>query len=169
VTAYEDHSKAPGGSEFTVETYKRGISLPSPKPPVGPTFSIAAAAPAGGKLVLHTAMSTACLRCVAELPQLRRLRELFGAEELSMVGISVDPADTPAALKAYEAKHSPAYRLLIGVPQDQVSALKEHMARALGALATPATVVTDGGSQVLLTTWGVPTVSQLRRMLEDLR
>ena len=45
--------------------------------------------------------------------------------------------------------------------------MREHVVETLGEDATPATIVTDAEGNVLLTRWGAPSVSELRRLLRD--
>ncbi len=58
-----------------------------------------------GKIILINFWATWCLPCIEELPQLDQLEELFGAENLAVIPISIDQALGVDELKNFYKKH----------------------------------------------------------------
>ena len=173
VTIYEDATMSPTGEAFVVESYRTPAAATPEAQRAPPTADVpaldlpslddpAAAAP----LELHVAMATWCAACLAELPVLDELRAAFGTDQMRMVGIPVDPSDTPDALRAYATKHEPAYELQADMPPQERARVQEHLEETLRVEALPAAIVTDADGRVLLTRRGVPSVSELRALLE---
>jgi peroxiredoxin len=117
-------------------------------------------------LRLYAAMATWCTACATEVPELRKLREAFSKNELAMFGVPVDGEDTPTKLRSWRDKFAPPYDLLIALPQSDVAVVKGAIAAELkDTKRLPATIVTDSSGRVLLSSWGVPSISELRKLL----
>jgi len=117
-------------------------------------------------LTVYTTMSTTCAACSRALPDLQALREAFGIDELTLVGIPVSPEDTSPKLREYVERKDPAY----GLQTDLPPSVRGRVCAAVAARlhgdgdATPASIVTDSSGLILAARWGVPTVSELRRL-----
>ena len=111
-------------------------------------------------------MSTSCATCVRSLFDLRALRTAFGDEELALVGIPVDSGDSAQALREYAEEKRPAYALQIGLSQETVASVRDVIASTLhaGGSTTPASIITDSSGLILTARWGVPTLSELRKL-----
>lgn len=118
------------------------------------------------KLVLYTTMATWCASCKKELPQIKKLRETFKDGDLQLFGVPVDEKDGREKLDRYVTEYAPAYQLLTELTAEQIASVKSVVEEKLkDPEALPASLVTDGAGRLLLTMWGVPTISQLRRLL----
>jgi len=117
------------------------------------------------KLFLYTTMATWCAACKRHLPQLQQLRQAVGAESLAMYGIPIDEADDSEKLTEYAERYHPAYELLNDLTTEQRTDVQELVANALKTDALPSTVMTDANGKVLLITGGLPTISQIRKLL----
>ena len=176
VTVYEDPSQQSGGEAFVSQPYRVGSrSAISPERVLTKTKShderlrLFKHASNGTKkqLRLYTTMATWCAACKRELPQLKRLRTLFDKKEIAMLGVPIDPSDDQEKLKAYMAKYQPAYELLFDFDETEMELIQQHIKNTLKMDGLPATVVTDGEGYVLRTMWGVPSASEIHKLLAD--
>ncbi len=160
VTLYEDALHSPTGRAAVRETYRRE--------PAGAEASALRLEHVHGErgLTIYTTMSTACGSCARSLPDLRALREAFNEEALTLVGIPVDPSDTIATLQSYVAAKNPAYAPAIGLPEEDLARVRRAVATHLHGKgdSTPASIVTDPSGRILAARWGVPTLSEVRRL-----
>ena len=115
-------------------------------------------------LRVFTSMATWCEACREDLPQLALLRQEFNRDELALFAVPTDRNDTREKLEAWRAKHSPDYELLIQANSDQIGGFKDTLMAELRRDALPASIVTDAQGRTLDAAWGVPTVSQIRRL-----
>jgi hypothetical protein len=162
LTVYEDPAQAPDGAAFGRERYRR----PPVTPPVAPPASLAlrGRGEARARVTLYVTMATWCPACTREIAQERVLREAFAAEEVALLGVPMDEAEGAGVLAAYVAEKKPAYRLL-EVTAAEREAVKRHVMGALRVDALPATIAVDGQDHVLATYRGVPSVSEIRKLL----
>ena len=110
-----------------------------------------------------------CPKCKGELPQLETLRAAFSEDELAMRGIPADPTDTREKLEAYVDEYHPAYQMALDLRPAEVRVVTVAVEPATGSeQAFPATLVFDANGKVLLTQAGVPTVSQVRKLLNGM-
>ena len=84
-----------------------------------------------------------------------------------MYGIPIDVADDATMLSNYAKKYQPAYTLLTELSDDERKQTEQLIVDALKSDALPSTVVTDGEGNVLLITPGLPTVSQLTKIIQS--
>ncbi|MDP6609258.1 MAG: ASPIC/UnbV domain-containing protein [Vicinamibacterales bacterium] len=170
VTVYEDVSQSPSGEAFVVEPYVRTPDAPKVARP-------AAAAPmlprlwndsdTQPRLRVFTTLATWCPTCRTELPQYVRLREAFGSEAVGLYGVPIDPEDTADKLQRWTDTYEPAYAMLDTLAPDQLDAIRMLTRETFDAI--PTTFVTDTDGRILVTTAGVPTVSDLKRQLSQLK
>ena len=109
-----------------------------------------------------------CAACKAELPRVARLRQALGKEELLLVGIPIDEADTQEVLDEYVAEFQPAYRLLADISSEDRRRVTSLVRETLLSDGVPATIVTNREGRVLRYLWGTPSISELRRLADSL-
>ena len=172
VTLYEDAAHSPDGSGLAIEPYRRQVDTarvatrrPSPRLVLEGIPENGARAP----LQLVTTMATWCQTCRGELPQLARLRKAFPPERLALFGLPVDEDDDEAKLAAYRDEHRPAYRMLPPPARLEREAVRAIVVEQLKLDVLPATIVTDDQGQVLRALDYVPSVSEVKRWLDDTR
>ena len=182
VTLYENPSDSPTGKPFTLEPYAKAPSAlmtRASSPDFWKTRLLPTKERASNLVVLHegesqqskrgltlvTTMATWCTACVTELPEFHRLREAFGEDELAMYSVPVDGEDSRDMLQSWLAEYTPPYELLTGIAKSEIDKVNETILAELRADAVPATFVTDATGQVLIARWGVPSVSDLRKLL----
>ena len=81
----------------------------------------------------------------------------------------IDPEDTAVKLSQYRDEYGPAYNLLDDLSRGDVMAVEkvvEHTTQLSDAL--PATIITDESGMVLYSTAGVPSISDIKKLLQEL-
>jgi thiol-disulfide isomerase/thioredoxin len=121
----------------------------------------------GPQLQLYTTMATWCEACKSHLPQIQQLRSKLDSKSIGMYGIPIDESDDTNKLSKYVERYKPAYELLQELTDDQRKEIGQLISDTLKVDALPATVVTDSQGNVLLVTAGLPTVSQLNKILQS--
>jgi thiol-disulfide isomerase/thioredoxin len=121
------------------------------------------------KLRLFMTMATWCPACKGELPQLALLRKVFGQEQLDLLAVPVDEADTREMLEEYERLNRPAYRIMKDLDDAEIEFVKQIVVDDLKKDALPAAILTDRDGRVIQTLWEVPSVSEVLRVLEQVR
>jgi thiol-disulfide isomerase/thioredoxin len=176
IVAYEDPAQSPTGEAFVVSDYFAGggpvmlAGHPAPRHPARVPIHARVTAGAGAELTMYTTMATWCTICKGELPQLATLRQAFGPEELDMRAVPVDPEDSSEKLARYMDENHPAYRLLTDLGPRDVEAVEDVVEQTTKLKdALPATLVTDSDGMVLLAKGGVPSISDLRKLLDNHR
>jgi hypothetical protein len=170
VTVYEDPSESPDGSGFAVEPYRVASTPPSEKSrePVRLPVELAQhRQPA--ELELWTTMASWCKVCKGELPQVALLRSTFSSDELALYGVPVDEDDDAAVLSAYQRDNEPAYTLLEPLSSETRSEIGTLVRDQIWIDALPATLVADPSGHVLHIQVGLPSVSEIRRWLAEIR
>lgn len=166
ITVHEENASG-DDKPFTITPYipaggSPGHGTISPAETSLPVFSPAGAA-SEAPLRLFTLSATWCEACKRELPQLARIRSHFPAGQLAMFGLPGDEKETPAQWQAYAEKYRPSYRMLSGISAAEREVMHHALEEFAGVL--PASVVTNHDGQVLLVTKGLPTLSQIARIL----
>jgi len=165
VTVYEDSAQAPGGEAFVLEPYRR-VALAASQPPEGAEESLVLSAGAPpARVSVYTTMATWCASCRRELPRIDRLRAVFLLEELGLFGVPVSDQDDREDLARYVARMRPGYQLLARLPATDVLRVKALVQARLHGDVLPASIVTDRAGRVLQVRPGLPSVSDLRRLL----
>ncbi len=170
VTAYEDPAVAPTGEAFTFTDYAvpRPMSGgPAEQPADRLRLAEQLTAAPSARLRMFTTVATWCEACKREMPQLRLLRSALGPQDLEMFGVPVDESESRERLEAFAAEHQPPYRLLLELGPQAVAEIKARVLEALHQEAIPATLVSDREGRLLYLEGGVPTVSDLRRLLDQ--
>jgi thiol-disulfide isomerase/thioredoxin len=172
VTVFEDPADN-GGRPARIEPYRPTAALAlnaasGARPRSGGPMLSAPSLPAlaDDGLVVYTSMATWCAVCKGELPQIARLRESFGADELELVAVPVDATDDEAKLARYVEANAPRYRLRSDLGRDPSfrAGFSGIVQMTTGLDGLPSSVVTDRAGRVLHAGTGVPTVSDLRRL-----
>lgn len=172
VTVYENPAMSPDGNGYKFETYFAGSStdqaaLPPSMPPPAQVLSLASASePSTGKLRVYTTMASWCTSCKKWLPQLSELRESLAKEDLAMYGVPIDVQDTSQVLANYAEQFKPAYELLAQLPPEVRTSFRDFVSEQLHTDALPATVVTTPDGRVVSMQSGIPSVSDIKRLLE---
>ena len=178
LTVYEDASQSPTGKPITSQPYWARTAPASrpiaesrqPKPAESFVLdSITSTPPAAtgttARLRMYTTMATWCPSCKRHLPQLQHLRETFPAEVLELIGVPIDETDSAEMLQDYAQRFAPPYRLLLHLTGDQRDELTRILNTSAPEDALPSTIITDQNGNLFFTQAGIPTVSQLRKLL----
>ncbi len=171
ITVYENPADSPTGEPFTSEPYSVEHSEPAdrkPKDTVLPKLVLQSLETPDevAEIRMYTTTATWCSACKTFLPQLERLRQSFDPTALAMYGVPVDPEDEDDELKRYIRDYHPAYEMVLGIaPEDRDSVDGLVLAKFSEAAPLPSTIITDRAGNVLLTTSGVPTLSEVRRLM----
>ena len=172
VLAYENPAHSSTGAPFVFERYspRREMSRPliasSGRPASEPiTLAHEVLGGARSELVMYTTMATWCAPCLEELPDMERLREAFTTDELEILGVPYDDEEVAETLLSWADTHSPAYQILEDLPIERRAFIRDALLDELKLEGLPATMVTDRQGRVLLTRWGPPSVSEIRKLL----
>lgn len=123
----------------------------------------------GSEILVFTTMATWCKSCKSHMPQLQYLTEQTASDSVSFLGVPVDESDSAAKLTLYAEKNRPPYRLLQQLTAENRNAFANVLADSINTKALPSTIVTDASGTVLLSTPGVPTLSQIRKTLREIK
>lgn len=159
---------------FVVEPYqKEGLAARASRntPERVPGRQLAASTATGNDAPLHLLKTTAtwCPRCRGELPQVAILREAFDPKQVALFAVPIDEHDDAAKLEAYVKKHKPEYEMLTLLSRDQIDAVQDTVIDELRIDALPAVVATDAEGHVIRTFWGVPSISDVRELLREMK
>jgi peroxiredoxin len=186
VTVYENPAQSPTGESFVVEKYEkklpkleREVASSSywktrflPTPALTSVLSLehkGESLRAKSGLTLIATMATWCVACVEEMSEFNALRAEFDAEELAIYAVPVDAEDTAGMLANWSAQHKPPYEIMVGINRSEVDQVNAVTQVELRTEAVPATFLTNSEGQVLIARWGVPTISDVRRLLWEER
>jgi len=176
LTVYENPAHAPTSTGVVAQPYRQPAGPPAglrqaagEAPPVWRQLARREDAARPATLRLYTTMATWCVACREELPALHHLRATFAPADLALVGVPIDARDGPDHLQTWLAVHRPPYDLLREVTAEHRAAITAWVVATLKRDGVPATMVTDSAGQVLLTQWGLPSVSKLRELLWGVR
>jgi thiol-disulfide isomerase/thioredoxin len=170
VTIYENPALSPGNAAFAISPYKAtGQEARRPATRTGqPAPSWLSATKSSALLNLFITMATWCPSCLKELPYLARLRDNFTDGELGIIGVPIDSLDITDKLTGYMHKHKPAYELIRGVSIKERTSIQKWFGEKVGIDALPSTLITDNTGRVIKTQVGLPTLSEVKRLLARL-
>ena len=169
VTFFENPTNAPDPLGVRTQPLRSSPIRSSDESPLthGRIAGSEAFGPATAALRLWTTMATWCEACRAELPDIARLREAISEDDLEIVGLPIDPEDTREKLDAYVEAYRPAYRMTTNRTAQDVAQIQQTIQTALRRDVLPASVLTNQAGEVQDVFWGVPTVSDIRRILSE--
>lgn len=163
VTVRESAGETPEAVEVTMPEAARQLS--DRHPPLGlADWKPPLPAPEARLRVIVT-MATWCAVCRGELPHLADLREALPIREVALLGFPIDPEDTSERLANYVREAGPAYALLEATTAADQQWMKQLLVEHLGEAVLPATVIVDARGSVVRIRKGVPTLSEVRRLL----
>lgn len=171
LTVYENPGETAERAAFARAAYERPVPAPPLQPTGGPerVHLVRDGGEGGGArppFVLYTTMATWCPSCKRNIPQVKLVRDRFPAEQLAVVGVPIDAEDTPEMLRAYAAEYAPAYDLLFDPPRAEVERIQSMVMAEFERDVLPASVLTDREGRVVKLLPGVPTLSELRQLLD---
>ena len=120
------------------------------------------------RIRVYTLMATWCSACKKELPQIAYLKSRFAPEEVGLFGLPADETDDSDKLRHYVQLNRPEYEIIGSLTDKERENVMTIVAKTLGQEALPSTIVTDANGKVLQCLLGVPSVSDLRRLLARL-
>jgi thiol-disulfide isomerase/thioredoxin len=116
---------------------------------------------------MYVSMATWCPSCKKHLPELRQLRSLFDSSLLEMIGVPVSDGDDAEKLSQYVEAHQPPYELTGSwTPEQRFKFFKLAISKTKKELL-PSTIITDAEGKVLEIMPGLPTVSDVIRLMAD--
>ena len=171
VTVFENASESSDGSGFEISRYlveKKDLVAGSGKEDLENLPSLTALPSRSSTgLTMYTSLATWCPNCRKQIPQLKFLRENFTEAKLSIIGAPIDPGDSTEKLSAYIAKHEPPYDLPKKWGVSQMAILTDFVVENVGSDVLPATLIVGSNGQILKVFAGVPTVSELTRLMPN--
>lgn len=172
ITVFENPTASPDGSGFQKSRYL----VETESPPVATPLAIDVAntdfvrpTPEPAELCMYTSMATWCVACRAHMPELWHLRNAFSADRMSMIGVPVDEKDTAGKLQKFISDQAPPYQLDGQWTVAQRNGFNQAIEDQLGTEVIPATVLATPEGRVMAIFAGVPTVSDIARLLEKRR
>jgi len=167
LTAYENPADSPSGEAVTRNPYRVKQTAPTMTTIARPVFPVrtmdTTAKPA--RLRVYTTFTTSSPSTMTDLPILRRLKEEVSSEGVDIVAVPIDESDDNSKLAAYRKQWKPTARLVNIAPARRAEAIAAF-AKALGEEPPlPSTVITDESGRILSAQPGIPSISELRKML----
>lgn len=171
ITVYENPAQSPNGSSFVIQPYysstkSKKLYTSNKKEGKKEIIRLVSVKKPEPKLIMYTTMAAWCVACKQELPELANLRTIFSPQILQMYGIPVDEKETPDKLKAWIETNRPVYHLILNLSSKKIGQIKNYIIDTLKSDGLPATIITDARGRVLLTKWGPPLVSEIRKLLQ---
>ena len=176
LTLHENKSESPDGTGFGQTEYRSpfkfqhqplGTRESSPSIDLA-DFVIPARGEHVGRLIVMSTMATWCESCKKHLPQHRKLRDSFDADELTLLGIPIDATDTREKLAEYVERWSPAYELVRNVTPAGRDAIQRVINESVPLDTLPSSLIMGSDGHVLTVMTGLPTVSEVRKHLRKL-
>ena len=178
LTVYENPADSPRGAPFVAEAYQRNLAGDVGRPDIAPAAagtgqrldlsavdSLPKPGPGTAKLRMYITMATWCAACKQQMPQVAHLRSALPPGQVDIVGVPIDPDESAEMLADYVAKWQPAYRLLTGLTDAQRASIRKVIQQWTHTEALPCTVITDASGVVILSLPGIPSLSQVRKLL----
>jgi len=173
VTLYENPDRSESGQGYDVVDYHQAPARERPQQAPLTTDAGSATWPpwhesgheSSAKLVLYTTFATWCQACVTEIPQLSVLRSTFDIDTLEMIGVPYDEKESTAKREKWLDTYEPPYRALRALDTENVLETQQFIRREFKLDGIPATIITSGDGEIVMTRWGPPSVSEIRRLL----
>lgn len=178
IQLFETADVSPNGTKVNVTSYEAAtLAWPNvSEPPRTPRTRVAARqldmakllsheAPSESAYYLLTTMATWCEACHRHHPHLQRLAQRFG-DRLTLLGIPVDPIETPEELRQHAQSFQIPYRILTDIDPEQRDAIVNLIRREYDTESIPSSVLINRDGQVLEIYLGTPTASDLGRWFQ---
>jgi len=162
LTIYELPEQSPDGAGASRAAYRR-----VEKRAEGASAETLAVGGGDEELKVLVTMTTTCAACVRAKPSIQRLKEECAASGVSFYGVPIDHEESREALEQYIDKRHPPYEVLVDLEDARIDEVRAVVRNALGYESTPSTVVTNARGEVLDVRAGVPSLSVLRKCLEQ--
>lgn len=158
---------------FSTDIYLRETAPAKRTPPISTSlgeFTLAvqdAAARADAPLRVYTTMATWCPACRRHLPEVNAMCDVLADDRIEIVALPIDVDDSEQELEAYAEKFQPRYRLRKDLSPADRQVLTAFLNQHLQTLEPPlpSTVVTDGAGNTLQVTAGLPSASEIRKLV----
>lgn len=178
VTFYEDATESPAGEGWEIRPY-RVPGRASAKSALGSLAEEPGAAALAQRLTgaagqsngapptlrVYMAMATWCEACQRHQPHLTRLGEIYGPETLAVYGVPIDPADTTEMLSEYAQTKQAPFSILTQLEASGREEIRALYGQLVRSQALPACVMLNARGEVVWAAAGVPTLSDVRRLL----
>ena len=119
------------------------------------------------KLNMYVSMATWCPSCKRHLPELKQLRSMFDSSVLGMTGVPISARDDAEKLERYVAEQQPAYELTGSWTSNQIFKFFKLALTQTRKEVLPSTIITDANGDVLDIMAGVPSASDIIRLMPD--
>jgi len=171
LTVYQDAAESPDGSGFLSQPYRSpgaSTSVVAKYARVDESMNLdLPGSSSSSRLRMYTTMATWCASCKKQIPQLAFLKSQFDNQELVMYGVPVDRSDDLEKLEQYRSTYDPAYELLTGLSASHRSQIKRILDKTTPLEALPSSIIIDAAGRVLKSFVGVPTSSELKKLLSN--
>ena len=168
VTVFEVEGESKDGSGFDRAPYLDGKSHTYRKSVEKRSLKGLSFKPLGhpnAKLVMYTSMATWCPSCLGHVPELNQLRTRFPDDTLAMVGVPVDEGDRAEMLNEFIKTTRAEYQLSANWEYKERELFKTIIRRQINTSGLPTTIITDGEGVVLEVMAGLPSYSDIVRLL----
>jgi len=129
------------------------------------TFPVAIDELETGKLNVCFAMATWCENCRSHLPDFELIKNELG-EQVKLLAIPVDEKDRKEKLDDYVEKHNVKYQLA-EIKNDVRQQFTKYAADKLGSAPMPFAVILSENGKVLRVMHGIPSLSDLKKLLNN--
>ena len=147
----------------SADSAKEAIPADAAKETLLPRLS--GSAPIAKRLRVMAAFATWCAACAKHAPLYGILAAAFG-EGVDLVGLPMDGAESAGQVADWAKVRQVPYRVVADLTEAERASVADFARRVLKRDALPYTIVTDDAGVVLWSDFGVPTVSDLRALIE---
>ncbi len=171
LTIFENPEMSADGTGFELVKYQQPTesSLETVEAQPGPfDYQIQDLENDGANLRVLITMATWCESCKKHLASIARLKKSCENAKVAFYGVPIDNTDTPAKLQEYVQRHDVPYRIIGELNEYERKQAADYIKQRLGSDALPCTIVSNRAGQPLAVHFGIPTVSEIRRILAEL-
>lgn len=184
VTVYENKADSPNGDGFEISPLKPLSGKIASDSSLHPEVKSLGTSPmlarmskdSKAKYRLFTTWFTTCSACKRAAPIVEGLSANFEDTELEVFGFNNDGGDSVNEMKKYAETYKPAYTMLTERTDDDIEEFKRLQDEILGQIKnngaledasalTPGTIITDADGNILYLDAGVPTYSEVKKMI----
>ena len=119
------------------------------------------------ELRVLTTFATWCSSCIGELPAIAELVSRFESTEVAFYGVPIDANDTDEKIDEWRETFEPAYEVLSSLAPAERQRISRYTEQTLGADLLPVTLIVDRKGALLWSDFGIPTVSDLKKLLSN--